>query len=607
MIQETKDYISYSAFLDMYLGDPTQYTEEERERLLKKLLEIFLVEDELVYEIGWDIPTILLPYFETSFDFHSTTLGRAPLTSTLMSLFSVLATKGNPKELFLKSVECLAQLEIEPLEIDDKRSAEVPARFFELKFVAIFELLFSTLKNVKTQFPSRFLADGTAALVTFIAEKTGDVSLRTLIFILRRLFLFGRDYQPADVASINEHELELVRKLLRRYVTDIVVLGLHRFSPKLTQRFFVELKKGCAFGVQHSSLRKAYEFDTITEQFDDIIYRLMQLAASLDINFDQELQKLLEEEDDDKKKNEKHDKTEADSVELSKKGILLLSTIYRFDNRIDLTTLNLSFSDLIKLSRKCLLLDNECSEEGISAGIIDALSFWALWVTRAITAEEVQNSVDTATLKGYLNLLFYVATFAPVELRQINYMIIKRLLSLSVPQLKVDYLIDTIEHTPYLEIRDVSISMLKDFIVPPKASTEQTPTMATSGSATQATALPSKTPSTESTVDGVTSSVSNLSIKPTDKESLVTSSQQKSLEKLVLSQVFSVESLEDEQFRTLLSWVNFLVVVDNGISQQVVEHSKKLLKSIEGDSSDGLETRITLLEIALSSLTKQSL
>jgi hypothetical protein len=591
----------------MYLGDPTQYTEEEREKLLKKLLEVFLVEDELVYEIGWDIPTILLPYFETSFDFYSCTLGRAPLTSTLMSLFSVLASKGNQKELFLKSIECLAQLEIEPLETDDKRSAEVPARFFELKFVAIFELLFSTLKNVKTQFPSRFLADGTAALVTFIAEKTDDVSLRTLIFILRRLFLFGRDYQPADVDSINEHELDLQRKLLRRYLTDIVVLGLHRFSLKLTQRFFVELKKGCAFGAQHSSSQKAYEFDTITEQFDDIIYRLMQLAASLDINFDEELQKLLQ-NDDDMEKNKK-DTAESDSVDLSKKGIFLLSTIYRFDNRTDLKTLTLSFSDLIKLSRKCLTLDNECSEVGISAGIVDSLSFWALWVTRAITAEEVQNSIDSATFKGYLNLLFYVATFAPVELRQINYMIIRRLLSLSVSQLKIDYLIDTIEHTPYLEIRDVSIRMLKNFIVPPKASTEQTPTKAsaTSSSITQATALPSTTQSINSTVDAVVSSVSKLSIKPTDEKSLVTSSQQKNLEKLILSQVFSIESLEDEEFRTLLSWVNFLVVVDNGISQRVVEHSKKLLKSTESDGSHGLQTRITLLEVALSSLTKKPL
>lgn len=579
----------------MYLGDVTEYTEEDREKLLKKLLEIFLVEDELVYEIGWDIPTLLLPYFETSFDFYSGPLNTAPLTSTLMSLFSTLANKGNPKELFLKSIECLGQLEIEPLDTDDTRSAEVPARFFELKFVAIFELLFSTLKNVKTQFPSRFLADGAAALVTFLVEQTENISLRTLIFILRRLFLFGRDYEPANIESISEAELDLQRKLLRRFITDIAASGLHRFSLKLAQRFFVELKKGCAFGVKHSNLQKVYKFDEITEQFNDIFYRLMQLAYSLDINLDEEFQNLFNENDE-----YKNGESESDSVELSRSGIFLLATLSRFENRVNLETLNISFPNLIRITQKLLLIDNASDEIGISTGIVDSLSFWALWVTRAVTTEEVREAVDATAFKSYLNLLIYTAAMSSAELRQINYMVMKRLLSLSSFQMRLDYLIELIKHSPYLEIRDISIRMLKDFIVPPRASTENQSPNALSIST-------STTDPTGSHIDEVTKNISHLSIKPANKVELLTILQQERLENLIVSQVLSVESIGDDDFIVLLSWINFLVVVETGISQQVMDHSKKLLKLFESDGSDeGLLDRATLLEIALSSLTKKT-
>lgn len=577
----------------MYLGDVTEYTEEDREKLLKKLLEIFLVEDELVYEIGWDIPTLLLPYFETSFDFYSGPLNSAPLISTLMSLFSTLANKGNSKELFLKSIECLGQLEIEPLGTDDTRSAEVPARFFELKFVAIFELLFSSLKSVKTQFPSRFLADGAAALVTFLVEQTENISLRTLIFILRRLFLFGRDYEPANIESISEAELDLQRKLLRRFVSDIAASGLHRFSLKLAQRFFVELKKGCAFGVKHSNLQKVYKFDEITEHFNDIFYRLMQLAYSLDINLDEEFQNIF-------KGNDEHKNDESNLVELSRSGIFLLATLSRFENRVNLETPNISFPNLIKITQMFLLIDNASDEIGISAGIIDSLSFWALWVTRALTAEEVQEAVDATTFKSYLNSLIYTAAISSAELRQINYMVMKRLLSLSSFQMRLDYLIDLIKHSPYLEIRDISIRMLKDFIVPPRASTEnQSPNALSTSTST--------TDSTDSHIDKVTKNISNLSIKPANKVELLTTLQQERLEKLILSQVLSVESIGDDDFIVLLSWINFLVVVETGISQRVMDHSKKLLILYGNDGSDeGLLDRATLLEIALSSLTKKT-
>ena len=87
-----KDYLSYSTLLDIQLHDPSRYTYDEREQLMASLLEVLQLNDTLVYEIGWDIPSIIIPYIESDFDFSSG-IRDAPCVYKILKIFEILAIK----------------------------------------------------------------------------------------------------------------------------------------------------------------------------------------------------------------------------------------------------------------------------------------------------------------------------------------------------------------------------------------------------------------------------------------------------------------------------------------------------------------------------------
>lgn len=548
----------------MYLSDPTKYSEEERELLLKKVLEIFLLEDELVANIAWDMPMLLLPYFETSFDFAHGILSRSPLIKTLMGIFSILARKGNSKELFLASLEGFAELQVVPLDDEDERSPEVSERFFELKFVALHELLSYSLNNVRVMYPSRFLADATTTLTTFLAEQLDSGSLRSIVFILRRYFLFARDYNPlsstSDEMIDKEHSLE--RKLLQRFVTDIVELSLQQYSLRWAQRFFVELRKGVAF-VNVPVEEQPFQLDQLTLTFDDIIYRLMQLTYSLDVDVDAIFKNMLMENSNETTENE-----------LSDIAVFLVATAWRFENRIEY---KVPLKGLIHITQR-FILENESAI--IPEGVFDSLIFWAIWGVRSFTSEEVQ-SVEFDLFASYLDLLTLIASSSPMETRQVAYSVLKRLLFLHTSETRFNWLISSIEFSPYLEIRDISIRMLKDSILPPKASKDP-----------------------DNVLANVTESISHMTISDTNHT--VSEKMLEKIEVLAKRQVAGVESIDDHQFVILLSWINFMIVVKTRVVKDIVERAKELIKKETPAAEDlGLQNRITMLEIALSSLELQ--
>lgn len=590
--------------LDIFLSDPSQYNELEREKLLKKLLEVLLNSDEMVYEIGWDIPAIVLPYFESSScDFDSTSLKMVTTAVTLMKIFKVLATNGNHKELFLKAIECLSLIQVEPLDKDDKRSQDVANRFFELKFNAAFELLTSSLTRVEAQYPARFLANASAAVVAFMVEQLDDLTLRSDIFILRRIFMFGRDYYPLPAhKDVPETEEPLQRKLLQRLISDMMALGMEKFSLKWSQRFYVELKRGVAFNKKLWFRNLPYFFDETTLQFDDIIYRLTQLAYSCDVDIDGLFEELVnetckmaeeqgaeeakheddaEEEEEEEEHEEEHededydeepenpfDFTSAktpDEIPLNTDGVLLLATSARFDNRTNPKTLLLTFAQLVKLTKR-FLMD---AERSASVGIQDSLLFWALWVSRKVTADEVQ-AVPTPEFLSYLHMLMYIAAMSPVvDIRQMAYSITARLLGLHTPQVRADYLVDTIENCPFASVRDASIRMLKDFVAPAPAS-----------------ASASSTSDSDEVVDDAIAAVSKLSLgSDKDKDAFkpplkLNPGHLKTLERVSLAQIQEVKSSEDgllsDDFASVLSWTNFLAVVETS-----PEHVKRVYAECE--------------------------
>lgn len=651
--KETKDYISYATLLDYYLSDPSQYTEDEKEKLLKTLLEIFLVEDELVYEIAWDVPSIILPYFESQADFYEHALSTVPSTVTLMKIFKVLAKNGNQKELFLKSIECLGLIEVEPLDEDDERNAEVAERFFELKFVAIFELLSATLSQVEAQYPSRFLANATAALIAFVVQQLDTISLRSLTFILRRLFLLGRDYNPSPGDKvISDSEIQLQQRLLQRFVTDVASMGLEKYSIKWAQRFYVELKKGVAFNQSLVVRSEAYDLDETTYAFDDIIYRITQLAYSVDIELHELFADLVKETTESADTERAADEQEPEAgpfdftsaktpqgIPLSKEGILLLATSARFHDRSNPRSFHLAFPELIDLTTRFLM---DGGGDRASAGIQDALCFWALWVSRKTTRAEVR-AVAKPRFFSYLQMLMYMAamgTTAP-DVRQMAYSITARLLGLHAPEVRLEYLVDTIENCPFPNVREASVRMLKDFVAPapvPAGNADK----AGDGDAEISAA-----------VDKLSLSESHAGPAAARELIVLDDVQRRKIEALVLADAKDLLSTgneeetskqeeagggededEDEEggdgllsdsFPVLLSWLNFLAVadVDPAVVQQVyalgqalVAHSQhdnskagaeqaeqdQAEADSEGEGDSDLSTRVTLLEMGLGVL-----
>lgn len=95
-INESKDYLSYSTLLDIYLSDPYKYSYEEREELLEHLLTILSNNTELTYEIGWDLPNLLILYVDLNFQFDAS-IRDAPNVYKVLKIFECLALNGNPK------------------------------------------------------------------------------------------------------------------------------------------------------------------------------------------------------------------------------------------------------------------------------------------------------------------------------------------------------------------------------------------------------------------------------------------------------------------------------------------------------------------------------
>ena len=65
-----KDFLSYSTLLDIYLNDPTKYSNEEKEQLLGHILTILSENKQLTYEIGWDLPQLLILYVDSDYEFN---------------------------------------------------------------------------------------------------------------------------------------------------------------------------------------------------------------------------------------------------------------------------------------------------------------------------------------------------------------------------------------------------------------------------------------------------------------------------------------------------------------------------------------------------------
>lgn len=601
----------------MYLDDLDQFSERERETLLKKLLQILQNDDQMVYEIAWDIPSRLLPYFESSFDFFSGPLYSAPCVVTIIAIFNTITAKGNPKELFLKSVECLEQLEWKPLkDADDPRNKDVADRFFEIKFVSIYECIFSMMQRAEAQYPSRFLAMATTAMLSFLAGNLRYMSIRSVFFVLRRYFMLARDYNPRPPKDkeVSEKELSLQRKLLQRFVTDVVAIGLQKYPAKWATRFIFELKSGLAFHPSPQVRASSYDMADYTTHFVDIIYRLTHLAMSLDIDIEDSFATLVNEsitaydaETDAKSDSESESSTiipakpdfdftrakTPESINLSNEGIFLLATSLRFEDRTNPKMLQISLIDLIKLTKRFMSVAEEDSSGHVSAGLHDAVCFWTLWTMRKVGATEVQALKKPVLFEFLHHFGLITLSSSDKELKQLAYSIATKLLVQTTQELRYEYLIDTIESSPYMEERENAWRMLKDFVVTPKAPVKK------------------DAPKEGANVNTITESVETLSISSAPTLIEPTPARLDKIEGLIVGQIRDIQTAGNgvlaKSFPLVVASLSFMAAVKTAPEHVKVvrEEIQKIVDSKNAGNAASEETvkaRKTLLEAAVAKL-----
>ncbi|ODQ44291.1 hypothetical protein PICMEDRAFT_18221 [Pichia membranifaciens NRRL Y-2026] len=313
---QTQDFIGFSTVLDLYLHDWNVYSVEERLALMELLCQILDDDKELLAEVAWDLPPLLLPFLDCEWPvrFALKDTVEVPL---VWKAFNLLATYGNPKELLLTCCEQLGQL-ADPVEdaatIDEAEIIEIETNMDDwyktqyndlsyliqdyvtdwsnrcviIKFHTLFQCIKFCVQRVKTLYPSKFLSMAVSSILNFFnsAEHISGV-----ISVQRSLYIFLRDYIPPEIpddtltsgentpeelARIFDDECYLQRKLIR-LLFDSIVDKMARDHHRV---FIAKLLPKLGFPKMASE-----------ELFFELINRLLSLSLSLDIDLSGSLAK----------------------------------------------------------------------------------------------------------------------------------------------------------------------------------------------------------------------------------------------------------------------------------------------------------------------------
>lgn len=492
-----KDYLSYSTVLDIYLGQPSRYSYPEREEILAKLLSILEENHVLTYEIGWDLPHLIVPYVDLDYDFAGL-IRQSPCVYKIMKLFETLALHGNPKELLLKGCELLSTLKISDLETvtSDEYLQE---KFFNIKLYCIIELLTPCMLNIKSYYPSRFLSMIFTAFINMLHQNPPPTT--TLAnFQIKRAYSLARNYSPPlptpelvkealaqglDLDKISAEENAIIRKLLTSFVTCTVEIvfkdHIEGYSLDLVS-YFQESKR--------DKLQKYFDFRVTNESMD----RIFLLGQSFDIdaeerfvNFVKESHKLFKLVDYTKDDEDSHSSKIFETVLVdyqknvytslinaekeitdSQYGSLLIYThfITKYHN---LKEIEFTFEDAVALTLR-VTIPGMIQLTFKNRGVHDVLVFWCWVAINALSAgeleEEIATKIPPVLLKLFIQSLLFIVISSPTNgnFRYLIMSLLTRVLSLSPENITYDFLTDSLENCPYDNVRVALGGVLRELM-----------------------------------------------------------------------------------------------------------------------------------------------
>ncbi|KAK9375890.1 YAP-binding/ALF4/Glomulin [Lipomyces chichibuensis] len=465
---ESDDYITYSTLLDVYLGNPNRYKESERVALLQALESILRRSEILLSYVAWDLPVLLLPYLASADPFDSVAASKV-LTprKAVLKIFNLIAEKGNAKEVFLKSIEALSTLNVDfPLDATPEQILDCE-KLFVLKFYALFEVIISVTRRITTQYPSRFLTTSSTALLSFFSGHVDELSEQSLPVLLRRLYLFARDYVPPPSKTAVEPEEEaLQRRMLQSYVTHMVEIMLRNKSVAWSRRYFAEIKPQIDV-LPIRERERPLSFDgALSPSIIEMLERFLQLTSSFDIAPEVFAETLLEEPPELELDNEPEvdpsfpsPPASSSSIPLSAEGcFFLLAEFLVSEPR---SKISFTFPDVIRITKRFII-----REEGESpgVGVCDAVGFYAWKFLKDITPEEIA-STSPEEFNGYLQVLTSLSATSPSPtVRFIFHTLVVHLLSRSSPERSYGYIYDTLQFCPFENVCGAFVIVLKDFL-----------------------------------------------------------------------------------------------------------------------------------------------
>ena len=316
------DNISFLTVVDIYFEDWNAYSIEERVELMELFYTIISENKELLAEIAWDIPPLLLNFMDGDWPMMPALRDNIQITLAF-KVFNLVSEFGNPKELFLTCVEEIKKLSdpksdnlemtqeqinilTRSLSDEDKENVvDLDAYIFRLfvsfnsrkavlKFRALFECMKFSFLRIKTIYPSKFLS---LIVSTILNYMTNCYETSYQLSILRILYLFIRDYVPPDAPDdiFKTESEEVIEKIFadESYLQrKLIVLLADSIIDKFGQGHFRVL----VAKILPSTVSQNYE--VLGQPYYELMDRLLTLSLSLDIKIPDSLVHEVEKADD---------------------------------------------------------------------------------------------------------------------------------------------------------------------------------------------------------------------------------------------------------------------------------------------------------------------
>lgn len=488
---ETGDFLSYSTVIDIYLSDPTKYEYAEREELLQTLLDVLNENPKLTYEIGWDLPQLVVLYVELNFAFDLP-LRSSPCTVKVFKIFECLAKHGNPKELFLKACELLSELNVNDNSNTDD-TEEIREKFFDLKLYCILELINSNLKKIETLYPSKFLAMFMTAFLNCLHQFFKTNVVEDTEFIFKRIYSIIRNYDtmplPKEI-ELSDKELRkivadenaLQRKILISFITNAATVIGRTWSSNRSVLYF---KNFCNKPIVHDQNlliidrfhELCFSFDIdLNTMFKDFIVDSHTLFHKFDLkkSTDDLIGDIFETLVVDYQENLLTSIVNKDARELqiSKLGCL----IYHYSYPLERSEfpLSITFNDALVLTLR-LIVPMMVNPAFMSSSLKDIVVYWSWYTIEKLIHEGKNISLEISSIpKVFLITYFQCILFiissdnSSKYFRYTSLTLLTRILILTPEQISYEFLKDCLSNFPSISMKSAIVGILKELLTKDK-------------------------------------------------------------------------------------------------------------------------------------------